>query len=237
MRDEKRDAVIIQHVAHEGPGILGDFLERNGFIVRRVRVYRGEAVPRDVAENSILIVLGGPMGAYEDDKYPFLKDELRLIGSALKSGVPTLGVCLGSQLMARAAGARVYPGGKKEIGWYTLRLTAEGARDRLFLGLPSEFMVFQWHGDTFDLPPGAALLASSDIYPNQLFRVGKRAYAFQFHLEVTEKMIGEWLTVNDDEIKGLKGAVNPAAVKKETGAGIGTLQRYGGSVFSRFLRL
>ncbi|MBI5561139.1 MAG: gamma-glutamyl-gamma-aminobutyrate hydrolase family protein [Deltaproteobacteria bacterium] len=236
-----KKAVVVQHVPHEGLGSLGPFLKQAGIEAEYIRTYRGEKVPRCIGtgaeKDTVLIVLGGPMGAYEDDKYPFLKDELRLIESALKNGSPALGICLGSQLMARAAGAEVYPGKAKEIGWYTLRLTEEGKRDRLFVGLPDEMDVFQWHGDTFDVPFRGVLLASSDLFPNQLLKLGKRAYAIQFHLEVTGAMVDSWLRENKEEIEALKGKISPKAVEEETSSKIATLRRRGEAVFSRFLRL
>ena len=237
MPKQIKKAVVIQHVPHEGLGIIEGELSKKGILnVEYVRVYQNDRVPRRLKEDSSLIVMGGPMGAYEDDIYPFIKDELYLIESALKSDAPVLGVCLGSQLMARAAGAKVYKGKTKEIGWYKLYLTEEGEKDRLLLGFPREMDVFQWHGDTFDVPENAVLLAKSKLFPNQLLRIGKRAYALQFHLEVTEKMIMEWLSVSEGELKELKGAVDPAAIKKETPLKISTLKRRGETFFSRFFR-
>ncbi len=230
-------ALIIQQVPHEGEGLIRPVLRGRGVRAEKVRAYRGEAVPPCIPPGVPLIVLGGPMGACEEDRYPFLTDELRLIESALRAGNPVLGICLGSQLMARAAGAGVYPGGTKEIGWYPLRLTPEGRRDRLFLGLPEEMEVFQWHGDTFDLPRGAALLATSELYPNQLVRLAPRAYAMQFHLEVTGEMIDEWLEVNAEELEGVRDGIDPAVIEEMTPRCAPLLRRYGTAVFSRFMRL
>ncbi|HXI09708.1 MAG TPA: gamma-glutamyl-gamma-aminobutyrate hydrolase family protein, partial [Thermodesulfobacteriota bacterium] len=170
-------------------------------------------------------------------EYPFIKDEIRLIESAMKTNTPALGVCLGAQLMAAAAGARVYKGKTKEIGWYGATLTEEGMDDRLFMGLSDEFTVFQWHGDTFDLPRGSVLLASSELFPNQAVRIGSRAYAVQFHIEVTEKMISEWIEVNSEELKGLKGVIDPVKILRETREKIVGLHAYGRTVIERFLRL
>ncbi|MFZ3072853.1 MAG: gamma-glutamyl-gamma-aminobutyrate hydrolase family protein [Thermodesulfobacteriota bacterium] len=232
-----KKALIIQHVPHEGLGIIGEVLTSFGIEAEFVRVYRGERVPHELDNGTLLIVLGGPMGVYELDLYPFLKDELNLLESAFRKDSPVLGICLGSQLMAKAAGARVYKGGKKEIGWYDVELTGDGARDGLFLSFPKKFRVFQWHGDTFDVPRDAHLLASSKDFPNQLIRIGRRAYGIQFHLEVTERMVYAWLKENSEELVSLKGVIEPKEIKKETPGAITILNQYGRTVFTRFLRV
>ncbi len=229
-----KKVLVIQHVPHEGLGIIKDAM-RGGFEADFLRVYR-DRFACCLDDYSALIVLGGPMGVYEEDRYPFIKDELRLIESALKKDVPILGVCLGSQLLAKAAGARVYKGGGKEIGWYDVRLTPAGAVDPIFLGLPTSFEVFQWHGDTFDVPAGAVNLASSELFPNQVIKVGRAAYGVQFHLEVTGEMIKEWLAVNGEELESLKGKIDPRAISKETPAKLPGLHSRGRTVLSRFFR-
>lgn len=229
--------LVIQHVACEGLGIIDAELKKFGLDADTVRVFKGDAVPRRAARGySALIVLGGPMGVYDDKQYPFIKDELSLLESALKTDLPTLGICLGAQMLAKAAGADVYKGKAKEIGWYKATLTAEGAKERLFLGLPEDLTVFQWHGDTFDVPDGAVNLLSSKLFQNQAIRVGKNAYGLQFHLEVTGKMIGEWIDVNAGELKALKGLVDAGEILKETTRRIDTLKKHGATVISRFLR-
>lgn len=227
-----RRVLIIQHVDHEGPGTIRGALR--GFEVDILKVYR-ERVPRSLDGYSALVVLGGPMGVYEEDRHPFLSDEMRLIEHAVKRGIPTLGVCLGSQLIARAAGARVYKGKAKEIGWYDISLTPEGKRDPLLLGLPSTLEVFQWHGDTFDIPTGGVCLASSALFANQAVRVGS-AYGFQFHLEVTADMVSEWIEVNREELEPLKGKIDPGAIAAKTPAKLPALHAAGGAVLARFFR-
>lgn len=229
--------LVIQHVRSEGLGVIAPLLSSAGLAPEFVRVYKGDKIPRAIAPYPALIVLGGPMGVYEDDIFPFIKDELRLIESALKASTPTLGVCLGSQLLAKAAGAAVYKGKKKEIGWYDVTLTQEGLTDGLLLGLPEKMKVFQWHGDTFDVPSGAKNLAESDLFPNQLIKVGKAAYGVQFHLEVTEAMIKDWIEVNSGELKSLEGEIDPAEILRETPGNIAGLHRHGAAFVKRFLRL
>ncbi|MBI5887563.1 MAG: gamma-glutamyl-gamma-aminobutyrate hydrolase family protein [Deltaproteobacteria bacterium] len=229
--------LVIQHVACEGLGIIEPELKKYGLKADFLKVFKNASLPRRIPQGyGALIVLGGPMGVYEDGVYPFIKDELNLLESALKTDLPILGVCLGSQMLAKAAGADVYKGKAKEIGWYKAELAGEGMKDRLFLGMPEEFTVFQWHGDTFDLPKGAVNLASSKLFKNQAIRVGRNAYGLQFHLEVTEKMIGEWIEVNAGELKSLKGFIDPDEILKETPKRIDALKRHGAAVISRFLR-
>lgn len=229
-------ALVIRHVAHEGLGILKRPIEKDSD-VEYVDVYKGAPVPARIDGYDGLIVLGGPMGVYEDDIYPFIKPELKLIEDALKKRVPMLGICLGSQLLAKAAGSRVYKGGAKEIGWHDVTLTEDADYDWLFLGFPDRFMAFHWHGDTFDVPKGSLMLASSELFPNQVIKVGPAAYGIQFHLEVTEQMIREWLTVNHEELAALKGQVDPKAIADETPKRIEGLNRLGSALGARFIRM
>ncbi|HHL40834.1 MAG TPA: type 1 glutamine amidotransferase [Deltaproteobacteria bacterium] len=230
-----KKVLIIQQVPHEGPGTLGRIMERAGIETELVKVCAGAKTPGRADRYSAVVVLGGPMGVYEEKRYPFLTAEIRLIESALRSGVPVMGICLGAQLLARAAGAAVFRRPEREIGWYDIDLTDEGRADRLLFGLPRRMKVFQWHGDTFDIPPGAVRLASSRLFENQLFRIGP-SYGFQFHLEVTESMILQWLEVNGDELADLSGTIDPAAVRARTPLLTETLRRYAEAVFSRWLR-
>jgi len=240
MRHSGLKLLVVQQVPHEGPGLIGVEAARAGMEMDIVKVYGHgpEArVPRSTDGYSALVVLGGPMGVYEADIYPFITDELRLVESALKHNVPILGVCLGSQLLAHAAGARVTSGAKKEIGWHKVRLTDEGRTDRLASALPPEFYAFHWHGDTFTIPEGCANLAGSDLFENQLIRVGQRAYGVQFHLEVTGAMATEWLDVNADEVDSVSDYVDPVAIAAETPERMPELTRFGGAFVRRFLRM
>lgn len=230
------DILVIQHVESEGLGIISPLLRAAGATVDTIRIFKGDGVPRSISGYRGLIVLGGPMGVYEHDTYPFINAEIELIESALKTGVPMLGICLGAQLLARAAGAKVYKGGAKEIGWYRVRQTAAGVNEKLTLGFPNEYTVFQWHGDTFDVPPGAVNLASSELFPNQFIKVGNCAYGVQFHLEVTEPMVAQWLRLNAAEVAAAK-TIDPAVIIERTPVNIPSIHRLGHAMLTRFIRL
>jgi GMP synthase-like glutamine amidotransferase len=144
--------------------------------------------------------MGGPMGVYDDAMYPFLRQEHDFLQRAIVQEVPLLGICLGSQLLAKALGACVYRNPQKEIGWYTVDLTAAGCTDPLFAGIDSPMRVFQWHGDAFELPAGATALASSPLCTHQAFRYGDRVYGLLFHLELTPEIIYSWLDTFRDEL-------------------------------------
>jgi GMP synthase (glutamine-hydrolysing) len=181
--------LVMQHHPVENLGGIAEALEGAALAWQYVRTFEGQPVPKDMKGAGGLILMGGPQGVYEADEHPYLKDEMRLIENALKDNRPVLGVCLGSQLLAAALGAKVYKGARREIGWHPVRLTAEAKNDRLLKGAPEEFTAFHWHGDIFDLPRDSVSLASSEITPIQAFRHGDSAYGFLCHLEVTEASV------------------------------------------------
>jgi len=197
-----KTVTAIRHVGFEDLGAFEPALRRRGYDIRYC-----DAAVDDIAginpATDILIVLGGPIGAYEDDKYPFILAELRLLEARMAAGRPTLGVCLGAQLIARALGARVYPGPGKEIGWAGVELTPPG-RDGPLTHL-SDVPVLHWHGDTFDLPHGAQHLASTAATPNQAFAVGNTTLALQFHTEVEARGFERWLVGHALEISVVPG--------------------------------
>ena len=196
---------MLQHTACETLGTIADALEAEALAWQYVRVFEGKTVPAEIGDAGGLIVMGGPMGVYEQDRYPHLNDELRLIESALKADKPILGVCLGSQLLAAALGAPVSKGARKEIGWYPVRMAEAAIPDRLLSAAPREFMALHWHGDVFALPPGAISLASSELTQHQAFRHGTNAYGLLFHLEMTAAMIEELAETFGDELREAGG--------------------------------
>lgn len=191
--------LIIKHVSIEGPGTISAFLEKQEFATGFVDFQKGDALPDCLDTIGGVIVLGGPMNVYEDEKYPFLNEEDAFIKKIIAQGIPLLGVCLGAQLIAKAAGAAVRTKNFKEIGWHPVTITPAGRQDFMFEGMGEKIEVFQWHEDAFEIPAGATLLAESAKCP-QAFRLGECTYAFQFHFEVTPAMITEWLNrYSDDE--------------------------------------
>lgn len=189
--------LAIRHVGFEDLGGFEQPLTDAGYVIR----YADMGVD-DIAgfgDPDLLVVLGGPIGVYEDDLYPWLKDEIAFVGVRLKAQKPTLGICLGAQLMARALGARVYPGPAKEIGWKQL-VMAEG-----LLAPLADHPVLHWHGDTFDLPDGATLLASTDVCRNQAYALGCHGLAFQFHPEAQGAGFERWLIGHACEIAATPG--------------------------------
>jgi GMP synthase (glutamine-hydrolysing) len=183
--------IVIMHVESEGPGSLGTYLESLGAEALTVRLYAGDRLPTDLSGFDAVVSMGGPMNVYEEDEYPFLKDETSFLKQAVEADLPVVGICLGAQMIAKAVGAKVVKSPKKEVGWGSVALTDQGKDDRLFKGLPPVLEVLQWHGDMFHVPSEGKLLASSQDCPHQAFRY-RNALGLQFHLEVTEKILSDW---------------------------------------------
>lgn len=182
--------LAFRHVPFEGLGRIEPELVYRGIEFDYADLYAAAAPRRTPADYDALIFMGGPMSV--NDNLPYLRQEEEYIRQAISRGMPVLGVCLGSQLIARALGAQVRRNPAKEIGWFDLTLTPTGRADPLLAGFGDRERVFHWHGETFDMPPGAELLASSERCRNQAFRVGSTVYGMQFHLEVTPAMIAAW---------------------------------------------
>jgi GMP synthase (glutamine-hydrolysing) len=185
--------LVLQHIACEPPGVFEDVLRERSHELTRVELDESEQLP-DGSWDAI-VAMGGPMSVNDEDEHPWLVAEKAAIASHVRAGRPFWGSCLGAQLLAAALGARVYAGPAPEVGVLAVELTEDGREDPVLGPLPPTIETLQWHGDTFDLPDGAVLLASSPRYPNQAYRVGPVAYAVQFHIEVTEEMGEEWAGV------------------------------------------
>ena len=184
--------LFIKHVEIEGPETLGAYFEKQGFVLSVVNLHQGDQLPADLNDIDAVVSLGGPMNVYEEEKYPFLKDEDIFLKKVLEQDVPFLGICLGSQLLAKAAGGSVVRSLQQEVGWFDITLRQKGIEDPLLAGLPAVMEVYQWHGDMCVVPPKGVHLAFSDRCPVQAFRVGIKAYGLQFHAEITDKSIEEW---------------------------------------------
>lgn len=184
--------LIIKHIGMEGPESLGRFFEDKGFSLLTVNLHEGEGLPGDLSQLEAVVSLGGPMNVYEEDRYPFLKEEDLFLRRVVKEGLPFLGICLGAQLLCKAAGGRIARSPEEEIGWFNIGLTSAGLRDVLFHGIPERWEVFQWHGDMCVPPSSAPVLAGSVGCPVQAFRIRERAYGLQFHAEITDKSINDW---------------------------------------------
>ena len=229
-----KPVLVFQHIGCETPGIFLELLREQNCPVETVRLYEGEQPPDDLSRFSGLLVMGGPMSVNDEADYPWLKAEDRILKEALALDVPTLGICLGSQLIAKAAGGTVRQGPRKEIGWYPVRLTAAARCDRLFRESPETIEVFQWHGEYFDTPPGAVSLASSELYSCQAFSIGQNVYGLLFHLEVTAQMVKEWVGTFKEELDGVKEYIRPEAILERLPQRIDELNRHARRLFARF---
>lgn len=201
--------IAIRHLAFEDMGCFAQVLSQQG-----IRLDYIDAAGEDLnaiapAGDEPLVVLGGPISANDTADYPFLEQELLLLKQRLALDKPTLGICLGAQLMARALGAKVYPGPEKEIGWSPLSYTAEGKRSPLGVLQANAAHVLHWHGETFDLPEGAVLLASTERYAHQAFSYGQHALALQFHIEATATGLENWYVGHAAEIAQTTGLSVP----------------------------
>lgn len=201
-------ALVIMHHPDEGPGTIGDYLGQRGVEVIFARLYDGQALPDSPDSFDAVISMGGPMNVYEEQSHPWLAAEDAFLRRALDAGVPMLGVCLGSQLMAKALDAAVSQNPVPELGWAPVRLTEQAAGDRLMAGVDPAFGAFHWHGDTFALPQGATLLAASDDCAHQAFNWGN-AWGLQFHVEVTPEIVASWAEPEQDLKALIDGFAGP----------------------------
>jgi GMP synthase-like glutamine amidotransferase len=224
-----RRVLAFRHIPFEHLGLIADSLEEHRIACEYVDLYSGAAPPA-VGSTDGLIFMGGPMSANDD--LPYIRQELDIIGEAVSRRLPILGVCLGSQLIAKALGARVYANAVKEIGWYPVHWTDAAAHDRLHQDLATPETVFHWHGETFDLPPGAELLAYSAACRNQAYRVADNVYGLQYHLEVTPAMIADWLEqdANCGDLREITTPIDP-------NANAARLKELGNKVFGRWCEL
>ena len=200
------DVLVVQNTRIESSGYLGELLSRDGFDITSINA-KHEIIPNK--KFSLVVILGAPESANDD--FPYLIEEQQLIKNSVEKNIPVLGICLGSQLIAKTFGAKIYSGPKKEIGFYNdLKISSDST---FFSGFQNPFTVFHWHGDTFDLPQGALRLVSSEHYPNQAFQY-KSAIGLQFHLEVNEEMVNLWLDNTKEKLQKIS-YINPQEIRSE----------------------
>jgi GMP synthase (glutamine-hydrolysing) len=226
-----KNAVAIRHVAFEDAGILEDVLAARGIDLRYLEAGRDEL--QQARDADLLIVLGGPIGVTEFERYPFLRDEFAVIEHALRRKTPLIGICLGAQAIAAALGSRVYKGREKEIGWGLISLTGAGRASPLAALADNKMRVLHWHGDTFDLPAGAVQLAETAITPNQAFSYGPKVLALQFHVEPRAKDIERWLIGHTTELR--LSDINLARLRSDTRTYGEGLERAGTKLFNDWL--
>jgi GMP synthase (glutamine-hydrolysing) len=181
-----------QHVVHEGLGSIEEWISLSGHSLTTTKFFESARLP-EISDIDWLIIMGGPMNVYNEEQFPWLADEKKFIRQAVDAGKTVLGICLGSQLISVALGARVYQNNEKEIGWFDIELTSFAQSCNLFFDLGSRLKVFHWHGDTFDLPEDAIHLASSAGCKNQAFIYKGKVLALQFHLEPTRDSLLEMI--------------------------------------------
>lgn len=177
-------AHVLMHVDFEGPGSMGTWFASHGYTLTHTRFYQDIPALPELSDIDVLVVMGGPMSVNDETEFPWLVTEKRYVRAAIQAGKPVLGVCLGAQLIASVLGARVFPNKLREIGWFPVRAAEVAESDGLF-AFPEQIEVFHWHGETFDIPDGAVLLASSKACRNQAFQYGSKVLGLQFHLETT----------------------------------------------------
>lgn len=189
----------LQHVPFEDPANFGHWFSAHGHTMSVTHVYQNGVKLPQMADFDFLLIMGGPMSVNDEAELPWLVDEKKFVEKAISAGKTIVGVCLGAQLIANVLGSRVYRNHEKEIGWFPVRLTVDGAR--AFKGFPREFTAFHWHGETFDLPSGAVRLAESDACANQAFEYGGKVVGLQFHLETNAESAQKLIDNCGDEIK------------------------------------
>ncbi len=229
-----RSAVALRHVAFEDLGLLASILEDAGWSASYCDAPVADLGDRSIEDADLLIVLGGPIGVYDADLFPFLSHEIALLRRRLAEDRPTLGICLGAQLMARALGSRVFRGPVKEIGWGRVALTEQGRASSLRPLADDGAMVLHWHGDTFDLPDGAVRLASNGSYENQAFAYGRRGMALQFHLEADPRQLEQWYVGHVAELSA--AGVSIGDLRATTAEVADRVHEQAGRVFGEWLQ-
>ena len=227
--------VVLRHVPYETLGVIDQALHEAGLAWHYVDLFDTTVKSLDLSNAPGLIILGGPMNVDEVDKYPYLVTELDWIRDAVDRELPILGICFGSQMLAKALGGTVYKNPSKEIGWYPIELTQAVQQDALMKGCSSRQIVYQFHGDTFTLPTGAVHLARSPLCENQAFRFGRNAYGLQFHVEVTPEMATGWLDQPGNRCMIAElDAIDPDQIRRDTPHALAQMHSFSQAILSRF---
>lgn len=226
-----KEIFILQHAAHEGPGFFAELLREHGLAFRLLRLDLGEAVPARADHLRALVMMGGPMSVHDEHIYPWLAPEMALIRQAVAVGIPTLGHCLGGQLISKALGGVVRRNAVMEIGWHAVEQTQHSPWQQ---DLPSSFDMFHWHGETFSLPPGAALLLRNTHCEHQAFAIGEQVLGFQCHPEMTVEMVQQWSEGAETQQSGaaIQNTAQICAVLDEK---ISALNQYARKIYRRWL--
>lgn len=227
--------LALQHADGEGLGTIADALDVHGVHHDCIRPDLGERVPTSLGAYDGLLIMGGPQGVYEEQVFPFLKSEKKLIRNALKRRKPVIGICLGSQLVAATLGARVYPGTSFEVGWKNVRLVTDVSKNPVLSALPAHFKAFHWHGDVFDLPLGACLVASSEMSAVQAFAFDRLIYGFLFHLEMTLEQLNSLVAAFPGDLKC--GGETPRSILENAEAYASELRPIALEVFGNWAQL
>lgn len=229
--------LALQQYWDDPPGYLGEILQEHGIDCEVIQV--DEAPIPDPRRFDAIIVLGGPQHANAHDKYPYLAQEKEFLRKVVERDIPYLGICLGGQLLASAMGACVMRHHITEIGFYEVQLTDEGKRDPLFQGLPGYQQVIHWHEDIFGLPDGAVRLATSESTVNQAFRIGRRAYGLQYHIEVTPEIFDTWFRCSDykNRIDGVPGPHSLEQIERDWLTHYSIYRSHTRTLFENFLKI
>jgi GMP synthase (glutamine-hydrolysing) len=231
-----KGALVLTHLSQEGSCSLGRILIERGFRVKTLNVPQKGIDDIDPLKPDLLVVMGGPVGVYQADDYPFIGQEIEILKARLAADKPTIGICLGSQMMAKALGSNVYPGAAgKELGWYPLQVSAAGQDSPARYLDGAHTQMFNWHGDTFDLPEGVELLASSAQYANQIYTHGHNALGLQCHPEVMAQQLQEWFVMFTGQITGPDALVKIETLRAETAEHVGRLNTQAGLFFHEWL--
>ena len=214
--------LVIQHLGIEPPALIGEVIESAGHTITTIHLDKGDSLP-DSNKFDGFIIMGGPQSA--NDEIDYIRAELAWVKEALDRGFPMLGICLGAQIMARAAGAEVFKSQLRELGWHPVYHTVETENDLLFKDMPDALPVFQWHGETFSLIDAMTLVATHPDVSSQAFRLGKAQYGLQFHVEVDESIIEAWIASGESE-RAFLGTEGISLLHRESSLYLGSMQNF-----------